>query len=602
MLFSLLAALQIGPAAFLAQLNGAVQSSAPDQVRAVFAYPDTDAKYVLAMAGRRGGLNKLRVAMIPVPPGWTGRGSYWAIFHTFQDIEEDHDPVYEVLSTGDGYKLGREVREDDLNGWRIASESYTARLTPEDHTVQVQATVNLTKGLADRAPVFRLNDVYVVVDDKAKIVQANTTTIPDPTPDSVVRAGSLLIPWTTHPKLSYKFGYFGVLNRDHEDKIDETAAYVTAWWLPSLGRLPFTVKGSIDAPKDWIVRGEGVQTARDESGDRATTQFACDLPISFPKVIGGKYKLVLEKKDGGQDFKIFQLEPIEEDRAKDDLIHMMEAAKFFQERFGPLPFPGYECYDADSYYGVESYSHTLLGRKVTHFISHEMAHSFFGGLAPCPYVHDSWDEGVAEYVDSVLLLGNRDHSLESALGTLDERTPLSAMPEAHAYQGASYWRGCYVMKMLEFEIGSDKVLGALRLLARDRKGQDTRWSDLRQYFERTSGTSLKWFWEQWIDGGTFPTLKIAEISPIQNDKRYHTIVTVTQSGVPQPYRIKFALEFTIKGIKTRKMCDLDRGTDDFTFDSDSEPDDVKLIVFPYTLARTAPSPAKVRTTGTGDTH
>src|SRR5277367_1460609 len=110
---------QIDPNAYLAGLNEAVQSGVPAKVRKLFAYPDTDSKYLFDMATRRGGLFKLRVSMIPTPPGWEGRGSYWAVIHTFQDIEEDHDPVYEVIVTGDGLRLGHEVREDDLAGWRI---------------------------------------------------------------------------------------------------------------------------------------------------------------------------------------------------------------------------------------------------------------------------------------------------------------------------------------------------------------------------------------------------------------------------------------------------------------------------------------------------
>ncbi len=106
------------PEPFLASINAALESRANDKVRALFSHPEVNATYLPAMAQRRGGLAKLHAAMIPTPPGWEGRGEFWVVIHTFQDIEEDHDPVYEVMRTADGFQLGREVREDDLAGLR----------------------------------------------------------------------------------------------------------------------------------------------------------------------------------------------------------------------------------------------------------------------------------------------------------------------------------------------------------------------------------------------------------------------------------------------------------------------------------------------------
>src|SRR5579871_629949 len=296
------------PTQFLLSVNDTLQTGQAAKVRPLFAYPDADSKYLLAMGPRRGGFSKVRASMIPVPPGWEGRGSFWMVLHTFQDIEEDHDPVFEVLQTGDGYRLGHEVREDDLAGWTISDEAYTARLTPEDKRVDVDVTVKLREGNLQRAPIFRLNDVYKLTSGNPAIVDGGNDTVPKPAADSLVRAGSLVIPWTAHPATSYRFGYSAQLDRPTEDRISPNVAYVTAWWLPSLGRLPFTVKGTIVAPDIWTVRAEGVQVGKTEADGKQTTTFQCDLPISFPKVIGGLYKLAAEKTVGPQSFKIYQLE------------------------------------------------------------------------------------------------------------------------------------------------------------------------------------------------------------------------------------------------------------------------------------------------------
>src|SRR4051794_4036034 len=78
-----------------------------------------DSGYLLSMAEYRGGLSKLHIAMFPSPPGWQNYGKYWAAFHAFQDIEEDHDPIYPLLQTSEGWKLGSEIPEEDCGPARV---------------------------------------------------------------------------------------------------------------------------------------------------------------------------------------------------------------------------------------------------------------------------------------------------------------------------------------------------------------------------------------------------------------------------------------------------------------------------------------------------
>src|SRR5688572_3240821 len=77
----------------LERFRRAIGSGVRSNVEAIFARPE-DSRYLLAMAERRGGLRKLKVSAIPTPPGWENATGYWAVVHTFQDIEQDHDPVY----------------------------------------------------------------------------------------------------------------------------------------------------------------------------------------------------------------------------------------------------------------------------------------------------------------------------------------------------------------------------------------------------------------------------------------------------------------------------------------------------------------------------
>ncbi len=391
-------------------MRSAVASGQRGEVEALFASPERDSRYLFTMAADRGGLSRLRVCLLPSPPGWEGYGRYWAVFHTVQTVEEDHDPVYSVEESSSGLRLGSEVPESDVDGCRITTQIYRAELHPETSSISVVDLVNLDLNHTRRAPVFRLNDGYRFV--PGEVVEETDRRFVVPNQDAIVRAGSLLIPWTKDPSRRYRFSYSSALPASDEDEIVQDAAYVTAWWLPSLGRLPFRVQATIGAPANWTVRAEGFRLGEKLAGNRRVSSFRSDLPISYPKVIGGRYVRVANATaSNGDSFSVYQLHPTDAARAAKELKNMMAAASFYSRALAPLPFHGYECYEADRYYGIESYSHTVLRKDLTHFISHEMGHTYFGGMAPCPYVRDSWNEGVTEYVDSVLLLHDADHSL-----------------------------------------------------------------------------------------------------------------------------------------------------------------------------------------------
>ncbi len=155
------------------------------------------------------------------------------------------------------------------------------------------------------------------------------------------------------------------------------------------------------------------------------------------------------------------------------------------------------------------------------------------------------------------------------------------MPVPWALGGATYWRGCYVMKMLESEIGADRVLAALRKIATSRKGRDTCWDDLRPYFEQAGGKPLGWFWRQWIDGASFPTLSLDSQRTARCAGGFRTTVRVSQTGTKSPFRLRFGLaarSFT-------KQVQMTAASAKFTFETPSRPLDLRLQVFPFTLAR-----------------
>ena len=572
-----------GVCQFFNRLEESVKSSNDSQVRSYFLRKNWS-NYLFQMVGRMGGLNKFQVAILPVPPGWNNCGRYWIIFYAFQEIEQDHDPVYELHFRRNKWKIGEEIPEDNLAGWRIKHATLDSKISPSSHSVSVTAKLGLEKGTIERAPLFRLNCTYKLHSDQFSVINFDNSPLISPPPGSLVRAGSLVIPWTSRPDTAYTFQYSGVLKHTEQDVVNDHEAYLTAWWVPSLGRLPYTVNSTIIGPKLWKIRAEGTLVQSSSLGNEQKVTYKCPLAISYPKIIAGDYTLVASKTIQGQTFHIWQLHPINTKVAKRDLKNMIQAAQFYEKVLGPLPFHGYACYDSDEYYGIESYSHTLLNKTITHFISHEMGHSYFGGIVPCTYVHDSWNEGVTEFIDSVVLLKDKDKSLEHAFDSINTHVPLTQMPVAWSFNNASYYRGCYVMKMLEETIGDKQVLKGLRDIVRERVGIPTRWDDLRHYFEKRAGYSLKWFWRQWIDGCVFPRLVVSRKRTYKDGKGYRTYITVLQVGEKRPFRLLFNLVLSSGSNVVKREVTLNSISRTYKISTTYSPGKVSIDPFPLTLA------------------
>ncbi len=516
-------------------MQDAVKSGSEAQISALFEKPDGD-DYLLRMAKRCGGLQGLKVAVFHVPKGWEDTGKYWAMFHTWQELEQDHDPIYRVVSTPQGLKLGAEIPEWDCGGKLMSGES-TVYLDPKAGDVHVKTDLTYRRDVHQKALLFRLSDVYRDIElwlgDRAAnpipVVNENEV---GRSSHGFLRVGGLLAvePSAGSIDLSYS-GHLaeGAKYSDDRDQVTTDHAYITSFWIPTLGRLPFKNSMTIVAPKDWTVCSEGFAGKKNIQGDFASSVFHCPFPISYPKICAGKYVVANEATVDGHLLRTYQFEPIEKKRADATLDWMKKAIVFYDKNLGEFPFKEYDCFDGKDYYGIESYSYTILAPSITWWaVSHEMGHTYFGGLVPCPYVKDSWNEGMTQYVDDVLLHDNAQEVNRNALKGLDVHVPLTQMPVAWEYNGATYWRGAYAMEMLDAEIGHDKVLAALRAMIKDRVGKETTWSDLRPYFEKSSGENLKWFWDQWITGSTFPHVKISQVSVVKSGDKYTTLFNVVQ--------------------------------------------------------------------------
>ncbi len=156
-------------------------------------------------------------------------------------------------------------------------------------------------------------------------------------------------------------------------------------------------------------------------------------------------------------------------------------------------------------------------------VSHELAHQWFGDLVTCRDWSQAWlNEGFATYFEAVWReadLGWDEYSYDVFVLVqqyLDEdrdryrrpivcntyRDPIELF-DAHLYQKAGA-----VLHMLRGELGWGRMRRSLRRYVADNAQRNVETIDLVRAIEATTGRNLRAFFEQWIERGGHPEIRV----------------------------------------------------------------------------------------------
>ena len=217
------------------------------------------------------------------------------------------------------------------------------------------------------------------------------------------------------------------------------------------------------------------------------------------------------------------------------------AMEWLIDNIGPYPYKQITVADTYMHAGGMEYPNIVF---INTFISpryapsffravviHEIAHNWFYGLLASNQTEDEWmDEGftqfaeieIMEYLYGVknnyptggmhgglgrLFSADQDDRQASMLNYLrsvirgTEADPVRTMPD-HFRRGvyvASYDKTAVVLAMLENVLGREVFWRAMRDYYRRWHHKHPQTGDMIRSFERSSGRSLKWFFDQWIN-------------------------------------------------------------------------------------------------------
>jgi aminopeptidase N len=401
----------------------------------------------------------------------------------------------------------------------------------------------------------------------------------------LVQAGGALV--LTNPGSGGKLElqYSASFDYPGSDEITEKSLLLTSYWYPHIGRGASTSTTVITGPEDWEFFANGDHVPGTSAVGAAAAKFENKVAIPYFHVAAGPYKLAAETQDRGRTFRAWHLDKSGVERAKGDVESAKNAVAFFEDRYGTYPYNHYDIVDTPDYYGIECYSFTLLSPSISSWAtSHEVGHTWFGGMVPNTYIKSIWNESLTQYIDSVVFKKNSDRSLNNGYSSRTAPVALADSLLAHGpYGNVGYYRGAYVMKMLENEIGETAMTERLSDVVRQRRGKKTEWSDIAAIYK------LDWFFDQWVYGKRFPNLEITRAFTEAGPRGgFVTTIDIAQSGTPMPFRIKVSVVLTSGSGEKRQVVDLSKSSHTFYLESASRPSRVTLDPFGYTLASVPP--------------
>jgi aminopeptidase N len=295
---------------------------------------------------------------------------------------------------------------------------------------------------------------------------------------------------------------------------------------------------TIVVPSGLFALGNGELTERSEAGETTIFRYEQRIPHAtyLVTMVVGEYA---EIRQAHARFPVwYYVVPGREADAQRAFENTPRMIDCFEHTIG-VPYP-YERYSqiavADFIFGgMENTAATTQTERTLHdarahldfssdpLVSHELAHQWFGDLVTCRDWSQAWlNEGFATYFETVWREANLGwdeyiYDVYTLVGDyLDEdrdryrrpivcnvyRDPIELF-DAHLYQKAGA-----VLHMLRGEIGWERLRRSLRRYVGDNAQRNVETIDLVRAIEATTGRNLRAFFEQWIERGGHPEIRV----------------------------------------------------------------------------------------------
>ena len=370
-------------------------------------------------------------------------------------------------------------------------------------------------------------------------------------------------------------------------------------WLPMIDHPYDKATGEfiVTAPAHYQVVGNGLLVEeQDLAGGTRRTHWKQSVPIAswlyalgvarfsvhhYDVVRGIPQQVWVFPQDRDQGYQLFELTG-------------RKAFEFFSDQIGPYAYEKLAHVQAAGLGGgTEHASAIFYGEKGVASgrapVVHEVAHQWWGNSVTEKDWDDVWlSEGFATYFTH--LYAEQFSGREAFVRGLraDVQAIVAAQKAApdqpiihrnlsdmsRVLNRLVYQKAGWVLHMLRGAIGTEAFWTGIRTYYRRYRNQNASTDDFRQVMEQASGTSLSWFFDQWLKRPGMPSLA--------GGWRYdaaakHVQIEIAQIQSGEPYRLPLDIAINSSTGQPRiERVELTAGKGQFTLAAETEPASVTL--------------------------
>ncbi len=248
---------------------------------------------------------------------------------------------------------------------------------------------------------------------------------------------------------------------------------------------------------------------------------------------------------------------------KENLDKTPEMLKVFSEKFGEYPFIKEKYGHAQFGWGgaMEHQTISSMGNFGEHVIAHELAHQWFGNKITCKNWQNIWlNEGFARYSEGLwkeekygrstyddFIIENMT-AAKSARGTMYVQDVNNI---GEIFSGIrTYSKGAIVLHMLRGIVGDENFFTILKnylthpLLAYNVATTE----DFQSVVENVYGSSLNYFFQEWIYGENYPKYILSWDKKLIKDNLYNLSLTIQQEINTAPAFFTMPIKIKVERI------------------------------------------------------
>ncbi len=378
-------------------------------------------------------------------------------------------------------------------------------------------------------PAFKIKNITL---DKSKInwtIQQDNLTILLPKNTQKGGSHTLVIDYETVPKTEIYFNGWNDSTNTHRKQIWAHRPY---YWLP-FANDRITVDMHITFDGRYKVFSNGVRESVNSNQDGTKTwhyKMYHNHPFFSTALVIGDYEYKNFNTAKGLPVELWYY-PDQPEHLEPTYQFMSEMIKFCEDEFGvPYPYELYREVPVVNYlYGaMETTTSTIFGdylciddrayweRNYININAHELVHQWFGNYVSHLRNKDVWlTETFATYYAKLFeksIFGEDYYQWERTKEY--ERTMRAAVSDnygiGHSQGGSDRWypKGSLVMDMLRDVLGERDFQRSIAAYLR-KFAYDEAWTpDLIKTIHETTGQSIDWFFDQWIERGGEPHYNI----------------------------------------------------------------------------------------------